>query len=153
DDRIYDKLVRELGSWLQSYFRRRLTPAAADDAMQEVLLTIHTRRYAYKPGAFSPWLATIARYKHMDLLRRQHRDHAPLGDIEGSVPDHHSSICSRILLERLIQRLKPAQVNVIQLVKIHGASVEEASKATGQSSSLVKVNVHRGLRRLAAAIG
>jgi RNA polymerase sigma-70 factor (ECF subfamily) len=34
-------------------------------------------------------------------------------------------------------------------VKLEGYSVEEASRATGQSVSLIKVNIHRGLKRLA----
>ena len=48
--------------------------------------------------------------------------------------------------------LKPQQAEVIRLVKLEGYSVKEASRATGQSISLVKVNIHRGLRRLANII-
>jgi DNA-directed RNA polymerase specialized sigma24 family protein len=49
--------------------------------------------------------------------------------------------------------LNPAQAEVIRLVKLKGASIQEASDATGQSTSLVKVNIHRGLKRLAALLG
>jgi RNA polymerase sigma-70 factor (ECF subfamily) len=48
--------------------------------------------------------------------------------------------------------LKPAQAEAIRLVKLEGYSVEEASARTGQSGSLIKVNIHRGLARLAALI-
>jgi RNA polymerase sigma-70 factor (ECF subfamily) len=52
----------------------------------------------------------------------------------------------------LLDTLKPAQSRVIRLVKLQGFSIEEASKATGQSAALVKVNIHRGLKRLASLV-
>jgi RNA polymerase sigma-70 factor (ECF subfamily) len=56
------------------------------------------------------------------------------------------------LLAELVAYLNPAQAEVIRLVKLNGASIQEASDATGQSTSLVKVNIHRGLKRLAALL-
>ena len=47
--------------------------------------------------------------------------------------------------------LKPAQAEVIRLVKMHGFSIEEAAAKTGQSASLVKVNIHRGIARMMIA--
>jgi RNA polymerase sigma-70 factor (ECF subfamily) len=40
----------------------------------------------------------------------------------------------------------------IRCVKLDGLSVEEAASRCGISASAVKVNVHRGLKALAAAI-
>jgi RNA polymerase sigma-70 factor (ECF subfamily) len=57
-------------------------------------------------------------------------------------------VTSAIVLEDLLAKLKPAQANVIRLVKLQGFSIEEAASATGQSESLVKVNIHRGLGKL-----
>lgn len=37
-------------------------------------------------------------------------------------------------------------------MKIEGLSVTEAAIKTGQSESLVKVNIHRGLRKLSALV-
>jgi DNA-directed RNA polymerase specialized sigma24 family protein len=51
-------------------------------------------------------------------------------------------------VEELLRRLKPAQATVIRLVKLEGITIEGASKATGQSVALVKVNIHRGLKKL-----
>jgi len=51
-------------------------------------------------------------------------------------------------LEALLRQIKPAQAEVIRLVKLQGLSIEEAAARTGQSASLVKVNIHRGLARL-----
>ena len=59
---------------------------------------------------------------------------------------------ARITLERLFGVLPGAQARAIALVKIEGLSIAEASAATGQSESLVKVNIHRGLKKLAHMI-
>jgi RNA polymerase sigma-70 factor (ECF subfamily) len=55
-----------------------------------------------------------------------------------------------IAVDDLLKQLKPAQACVIRLVKLQGVSIEDASGATGQSAALVKVNIHRGLKKLAA---
>ena len=41
---------------------------------------------------------------------------------------------------------------IVELVKISGLSISEASATTGQSESLIKVNIHRGIKRLAALV-
>jgi DNA-directed RNA polymerase specialized sigma24 family protein len=68
------------------------------------------------------------------------------------VADHEEAVSSARSLEILLGQLKPAQSNVIRLVKIEGLSIEEAAARTGQTISLVKVNIHRGLRRLASMV-
>ncbi len=68
------------------------------------------------------------------------------------VADHEEAITSAWSLERLLATLKPAQSQAIRLVKLQGLSIEEASKATGQSAALVKVNIHRGLNRLTSLL-
>ena len=153
DDQAYDMLLRELTSWLQRYFRRRLTPSASDDATQEVLLAVHNRRYTYEvKAAFLPWVATIARHKWMDCLRRQYRETELDPDAVFLVEDHGAAIRSRIVLGDLIERLRPAQAEVVRLVKIEGASILEAAAVTGQSPSLVKVNIHRALKKLSGIV-
>ena len=73
-------------------------------------------------------------------------------DADVPVDDHGSATRSAILLDMLLAQVKPAQALVIRLVKLNGASVEEASRITGQSASLVKVNIHRGLKRIGQAL-
>ena len=52
-------------------------------------------------------------------------------------------------VDRLIGQLKPAQASVIRLVKLQGISIRDASALTGQTSAVVKINIHRGLKKLA----
>ena len=59
----YTRLLTEVDVWLRRYYARRLPPSMVEDAAQDTLLTLHTRRHTYEPGRpFKAWLAGIARY-------------------------------------------------------------------------------------------
>jgi RNA polymerase sigma factor (sigma-70 family) len=149
----YEQLFRELDAWLSRYYARRLPRVAAQDARQEALLAILAKRHEYTPSrSFGAWVAAIARYKWIDHVRSVSRAaaHALCDDIP--IKDHGDAVISAIVVEDLLARLTPAQASAIRLVKLQGLSIEGASLATGQSTALVKVNIHRGLKRLASFV-
>jgi RNA polymerase sigma factor (sigma-70 family) len=151
ESHAYDQLLRELDGWLRRYYGRRLPGPAAEDARQDTLLAIHAKRHAYEPSRpFGPWVAAIARYKWIDHVRDASRFAALSLHDDMPMKDHGETAISAITVDDLLKRLTPAQASVIRLVKLQGASIETASGATGQSAALVKVNIHRGLRKLAA---
>lgn len=154
DDRqAYEQLLRELDAWLRRYYARRLPHPAAEDARQDVLLAIHAKRHTYAPSrSFGAWVVAIARYKWIDRIRDASRNSALSLDEEIPIGDHEESAISAAALDHLLGRLKPSQESVIRLVKLKGLSIARASGATGQSASLVKVNIHRGLKKLAALV-
>ena len=147
----YDQLLKELDAWLRRYYARRLPPSAVEDAKQDALLAIHANRNTYSPlRPFEPWVAAIARYKWIDHLRDASRFAALTLHDEIATENREEPPIDAILLEDLLSQLKPAQACVIRLVKLEGVSIEHASGATGQSAALVKVNIHRGMKKLAA---
>ncbi|MBT0668043.1 sigma-70 family RNA polymerase sigma factor [Novosphingobium profundi] len=149
----YRRLLGEVSLWLQRYFQRRLPPGEVEDAVQEVLLAIHRRRHTYDPRhPFGPWLAAIAKNKWIDQLRVLGRRQAE--DLSEDLPvgDHETSVISASVLARLLDELRPAQAQSLMLVKLRGHTIEETSQETGLSASAVKMNIHRGLARLAALV-
>ena len=154
DRTAYRTLLVECQRWLGHYFYRKVPPAAMEDLIQETLATLHVKLASFDPSRpFLNWLAAIARYRWVDHLRTVYRleNRANLADADGSV-DGEAAMVARISLERLLTHVSPAQARAIELVKIEGLSIAEASARTGQSETLIKVNIHRGLRRLAANI-
>lgn len=150
DANAYRSLLSELAPWLRRYYARRLPPAMIEDSVQDVLLALHEKRHTYDPARpFGPWLAAIARYKWIDRLRSLKADAAEPLDENIGIKDHEDTVIATSTFEQLLAELKVPQAEAIRLVKIQGYSVEEAARATGQSVSLVKVNIHRGLKRLA----
>lgn len=149
----YQQLLRELDTWLCRYYARRLPHPAAEDARQDALLAVHAKRHTYEPSrSFGAWVLAIARYKWIDRIRDASRYSALSLDHEIPIEDHGVAALSAAALDYLLGRLKPAQESVIRLVKLKGLSIAYASGATGQSASLVKINIHRGLKKLAALV-
>ena len=153
DAGAYRTLLGEVGTWLRRYYRHRLPPAQLEDAVQDALLAVHEKRHTFDPARpFAPWLAAIARYKWIDRLRAMKAAPTEALTDDIAIGDHGEAVWSRHALDQLLGELKPAQAEVIRLVKLQGLSIVEASNRTGQTASLVKVNIHRGLHRLSALV-
>ncbi|MDE2436620.1 MAG: sigma-70 family RNA polymerase sigma factor [Sphingomonadales bacterium] len=155
DRQAYATMLTACRSWLLRYYRRKVPPDQIEDLMQDTLLSVHRKLASYDPARpLIPWLAAIARYRFVDHLRIAYRDaaDATLEDNTAVVEDEEQAVIARLSLDRLFEALPQAQSQAIELVKIEGLSISEASASTGQSESLVKVNIHRGLKRLASLI-
>jgi RNA polymerase sigma factor (sigma-70 family) len=153
DKLAYVTLLGECRTWLARYFSKRIAPAAVDDLVQETLISLHRKRATYEPSRpFLPWLAAIARYRWVDQLRKTYRADETELVAELSVASEESGIIARISIDRLLEQIPVKQSDVIRMVKIDGLSISEAALRSGQSEPLVKVNIHRGLKKLAALV-
>lgn len=150
DRQAYATLLKECQRWLRGYYSHRIAPSQLDDLVQETLMALHTKLGTWDSSRlFLPWLAAIARYRWVDHLRRLYRASECELETDIAGQDDEPAISARITLARLFSVLPEAQAMAIELVKIDGLSITEASQATGQSESLIKVNIHRGLKKLA----
>lgn len=154
DKQAYAVLLEQTGKWLSRYFRQKIAVDAIEDLVQDTLMSLHRKRASYDPARpFLPWLAAIARFRWVDRLRQTYRHDADeLGDYDAAEDSHEDVVGARISIDRLLDLIPEAQAKVIRFVKIEGRSIEEACAQTGQSESLVKVNIHRGLKRLSALV-
>ncbi len=145
----YRTVLTECKRWLARFFGGRIAPSMVDDLVQETLVSLHRKLATYDPTRpFLPWLAAIARYRWVDQLRRTYRADEVELDEEMVADETGDDIAARISIERLLALLPERQAHVIRLVKIDGHSITEAALRSGQSEPLVKVNIHRGLKRL-----
>jgi RNA polymerase sigma-70 factor (ECF subfamily) len=162
DAAAHRALLDRLSRRLRGYYKGKLTRIGrsatdAEDLVQEVLLAIHTQRHTYDPTEpFTPWMHAIARYKLIDYLRTTRAAalvDLPIDDAREVVArDDHVGVESAFDLYRLLSRLPQRMRRVIQCVKLQGLSAGEAAEECEMSESAVKVNVHRALRTLAAAV-
>jgi RNA polymerase sigma-70 factor (ECF subfamily) len=153
DKQAYAVLLQESGLWLKRFFSNKIAADAIDDLVQETLISVHRKLSSYdQDRPFLPWLAAIARYRWVDRLRQTYRHQAVTLDFDISEDSHEDVVGAKISIDRLINQLPDRQAQVIRFVRIEGHSIAEASAQTGQSESLVKVNIHRGLKRLSALI-
>ena len=159
DAAAYRLCLELLSARLRGFFKRRLVglPDAVEDLVQETLLALHLRRGTYDPELpVTAWVLAIARHKLVDLWRRRGRRdalHDPIDDVaERFLAVDPEDGGAKRDLDALLRELPPAQQRAIVLTKIEGLSVAEAATRTGASESAIKVQVHRGLKRLAARV-
>lgn len=159
DESAYRASLAMIAIRLRVFFGRRLSSASdeVEDLIQETLLALHLHRGTYSSEIpVSAWVHAIARHKLIDLLRRRGRREAlhdsfdAIDDAMHPVVDADSQ--ARRDLLSLMKSLPNLQQQAILLIKIEGLTAVEASRRTGVSVSALKVQVHRGLRRLAKIV-
>jgi len=153
DGNAHHALLTRLAAKLRGFFGRRLGRDAADveDLVQEVLIAVHTRRDTYDPARpFTSWVYAIAHYKLTDCFRRNsRRESVSLDDAaELFTADEAEQQSAQRDIAHILSALPEAQQQAIKLTRIDGMSTAEAAERCGQSESLIKVNVHRGMKRL-----
>lgn len=159
DETAYRESLMRIATRLRAYLRRRMQglPDEVEDLVQDILLALHLHRGTYDPAVpVSAWVLAIARHKLVDLWRRRGRRddlHDALDDVDPStlVAVTANGEAQRDL-GKLLEQLPAAQREAILLTKVEGLSVAEASLRTGASESAIKVQVHRGLQRLARLV-
>lgn len=147
----YRVLLAELTRHLRGYYVRRLGVDAAEDAVQETLIAIHTRRGTYDPmRPFTAWVYGIARYKLADVYRRESRGKTVPLDAAGELfaADQTEEVGVKRDVEKLLARLPEAKRRLVQAVKLDGESVADTAKSTGLSEVSVKVAVHRAVKSM-----
>jgi RNA polymerase sigma factor (sigma-70 family) len=152
----YCRLLEEITPYLRALAaRRHRDPADIEDAVQDIIVTVHTIRATYDPSRpFAPWLVAIANRRLVDRLRRQGRRRAretalsaeheafadPKMNIEEQVEQHR--------LEAAVNQLPAGQQQAIRLLKLKEMSLAEASLASGLSIAALKVATHRAVKTL-----
>jgi RNA polymerase sigma-70 factor (ECF subfamily) len=160
DREAYRRLLEGMTPYLRSLASRHFKESAdVEDAVQDVLLTVHMVRRTYDPGRpFGPWLVAIASRRIIDRLRRDTRrrarevalstDYETFAD---PAPNLNKDVLDEAALGRAIERLPPDQRQTITMLKLNEMSLKEAAAASGRSIPSLKVSTHRaikGLRRL-----
>jgi RNA polymerase sigma-70 factor (ECF subfamily) len=161
DRAAYRALLEGVTPYLRSLATRCFKDARdVEDAVQDVLLTVHVVRHAYDPGRpFGPWLLAIANRRMIDRLRRQTR--AKLRDIalaaeQVTFSDGQANLPPRIeetsldeaALREAIENLPPDQRQAIKLLKLKEMSLKEAALTSGRSVAALKVATHRAIANL-----
>ena len=135
DREAYRTLLEDVTPYIRSLAARCFKqPSDVEDAVQDVLLTIHMVRHAYDPGRpFGPWLAAIANRRIIDRLRRDTRrkarevelstDHETFAEPSANL---HTETADEVALAQAIEWLPPDQRQTIRMLKLNEMSLKEA---------------------------
>jgi RNA polymerase sigma-70 factor (ECF subfamily) len=158
DEAAYRRFLESVTPVLRAGARRALARARApsgdaEDIVQETLLAIHLKRATWRRGEpIAPWIAAIARYKFVDVLRRQsRRAEVPIDDLYDLLPDtaDPEEELGRRQAEGLVDAIKGRQGAVVRAITVEGEAIRDTAKRFGMSEGAVRVALHRGLKALA----
>lgn len=128
--------------------------SAAEDVFQQVLLEAWLRCATYDPARASlrTWLATIARSRAIDHLRRRIPEPLDPADTAGADRtcdrEPAADVVDRMVLDGLLARLSPGEAEVVRLHFHFGFSQSQIVSRTGVPLGTVKSRMKSALRRL-----
>lgn len=130
----------------------RWRPADADEMTQDCFALAFARiGQLREPAHFGAWVASIARHLPAPAGRRET---GPAGlellPDAASSPDQCNEV-ARVL--HALARLPEAYRETLALRLVEGLSGPEIAALTGLTPESVRVNLHRGMRKLRAALG
>ena len=131
-------------------FKFNIHEADRDDAMQDILISIHLSRHTYNSNKpFGPWFVSILKRRLIDRFRVSKRF------ISENIEDHlnitsdlDKEIENKILLNDLLNKLEPEKRVALEGTSIYGYSTEELAKKLNMNSATLRVLIHRTLKKL-----
>jgi len=149
DRDAFGRLYERFGPMVHGVLLARVPFAEVDDLVQDVFLSAFLRLSTLRaPAAFGPWLAAIARNRAVDYHRRPPVE--PIGD-DVPAPDERSQTEALAVLA-VIQSMPTAYRETLVLRLVEGMTGQEIADRTGLTPASVRVNLHRGMKRLREAL-
>jgi RNA polymerase sigma-70 factor (ECF subfamily) len=147
DRSAFGALYEIFGRMVHGILLTRVNHADADDLAQEVFVTAMKQLGKLRePEKFGGWLATIARNRSNDFLRRA--SHTADLPEEISVRETASSDAEATAALRAIRELPEAYRETLMLRLVEGMTGPEIAERTGLTPDSVRVNLHRGMKLL-----
>jgi len=137
----------------------------AEEAVQQVFLNVYRSiaQFDAQKGSFKIWLLQFA--YHRAINRREHLVCNRFYDLEqideeftektsGAIVSLFQQSPQEIkhLVTQLLGSIKPGQRTAIELTFFDGLTAEEIATRTGQTPSVIRHNLYRGLKKLRAVL-
>jgi RNA polymerase sigma-70 factor (ECF subfamily) len=121
-----------------------------DDLVQDVFLTAFTRLKGLRePAAFGGWLATIARNRATDHLRRSHEQ----VELPDELPGGQAIEADTLAVLDAVRKLPDAYRETLLMRLVEGMTGAEIADRAGLTEGSVRVNLHRGMALLREKLG
>lgn len=159
EERAYREFLAQATLWLKRYLARRLATAEVEEVVQETLISLHKARHTWdgtRPAL--PWIASIARYRLTDHLRKHYaqskHSEVDIDDFHEILPDTSADVTETAIayesLSKEIESLPERQRRILHLMHAEGFTAKETGAQLGMKESAVKVAAHRAYKVIRA---
>jgi RNA polymerase sigma-70 factor (ECF subfamily) len=153
DRDAFAALHRQFSRLVHAVVIARVPAADAADLVQDVFLTLVQKLATLEDDqAFPAWLMQLARSRVAHHLRDRPRTGALEARDEPIAPDRSGAPDARKVL-RALQGLPDAYAETLAMRLVEGMTGPEIAERTGLTPGSVRVNLHRGMKLLRAALG
>ncbi|MCE9621968.1 MAG: sigma-70 family RNA polymerase sigma factor [Actinomycetia bacterium] len=158
DDSALADAYDQFSALVYGIAQRTVGPAHASDITQEVFVALWQRPEGFDPlhGSLRTYLATIARRRCVDHLRRSGRRVANEERSNRAEPARTPNVDEAALaliageqVRRALSALPKEQRTAIELAYLQGLTFRQVADATGASEGTAKSRIRLGLQRLA----
>jgi RNA polymerase sigma-70 factor (ECF subfamily) len=152
----FEALFRQNADAVLAYATRRSDPDTGQEVVAETF-AVAWRRLDVVPDPAIAWLLGVARKVLANERRSRTRTESlTLRIVSGSVAsadDPAEVVDARLSVQAAIDRLLPAEREVLELIAWEGLSPAQAAEALGCSRAAIAVRMHRARRRLLRLLG
>jgi RNA polymerase sigma-70 factor (ECF subfamily) len=152
DNQALSELYRRFAPVVHGILLSYVSAAEADDLTHEVFETVITHLSDLKSSeAFPGWIVAIARRRALNVIRR------PIVEVamdtqwadQRQSPEHVAAAEQALIA---LCSLPSAYKETLMLRLVEGLTGPEIAERTGMSEGSVRVNLHRGMSQLRAAL-
>lgn len=155
DEKALADLIENYSGILKSVIKRVLQsfPDLWDECLNETLMAVwqNVDSYDCNRSSFKNWCASVARYKAIDILRREirHNNREEIRD-ENSYTGNEFDL---VLLKEIFKYLSPEDRKLFEAIFIEGYTYDEMAQKLGVSKDALYSRVKRSRRKIEKEFG
>lgn len=124
----------------------------AEDAAQEIILTLHTHLDQFREGNFRAWMFTVARNKLRDMAEQvgaqKRRAPEPVETTQSSPSQAAIRLENAEVLREAVARLPADYRRVIELRQLEGRDIADVAAAMNRSPNAIRILYSRAVKLL-----
>ncbi len=159
DRAAFESIFRHYAPRVKAFLiRTGLSPSAAEDCMQDVMVTVWRKAHLFDPGRASvaTWLFTIARNRKIDIIRKARRpepEELPWGpEPEPEQADVLALAQDSRRLAQAVAQLPPKQRDLVERAFFGDRTHSEIAADTGLPLGTIKSRIRLAIDRLRHAM-
>jgi|JI10StandDraft_1071094.scaffolds.fasta_scaffold37416_2 RNA polymerase sigma-70 factor (ECF subfamily) len=158
DAASYNRFLQTITPMMRRIACRKLSATDAEDALQEILISIHKARHTYDgERPIMPWLLAIAQFRINDALRKAYagsrREMIDIHELADVLPDVTETGSSSESVNVLLENIPEREQRILTMMHMEGYTAKETGVKLGMKESAVKVAAHRAVKKIREKFG
>jgi len=125
DAASYNRFLQAVTPVMRRVAGRKLPPADAEDALQEILISIHKARHTYDgTRPIMPWLLAIAQFRINDALRKAYagsrRESVNIDELAEVLADVTETQGSNESIEEILKDVPEREQRILTMMHVEG---------------------------------